>query len=98
MRKTRYLIAVTIVATALCADRALMSRATERAETPVPTQHWVKRLSTHLGRSVATVRIVAEQQVGLDDSLQSQISSPNTRSLARHWARSLQFRLPPPLV
>jgi len=98
MRKTRYLIAVTIVATALCADRALMSRATERAETPVPTQHWVKRLSTNLGRTVATVRIVAEQQVGLGDSTPSHIIAANTRSLAAHWPSPFHFRLPPPLV
>src|SRR5262245_5039944 len=61
MRRTRQLIAVALVATALCADRAVAAAPEVRVEGSIASRI-VSRITTGLRRAVSSVRIYEPRQ------------------------------------
>ncbi len=99
--RARYLLAVTIVATALCADRAMAAMPDARPQLGQLVGQFaeklVARLTTSFSQSVPSVRMFAQRQM-----VASAVSSRPwiTRQLAVRpiLLCPCQFRLPPPLV
>jgi hypothetical protein len=94
MKAVRRVMAVTLVATALCADRAMASPCT--LPTPQPTGTLVGRLTTSFRRVVAAVRLIETRQEN---------DRPTIIKLTAHVPfvppaplAPFQFRLPPPLA
>jgi hypothetical protein len=96
MKRTRQFIAVALVATALCADRAVAAAPEVRAEASVASRI-ASRITSGFRRVVSTVRIYEPRQ-------QLATSSPLAASRINYRAPSethstycaFQFRLPPP--
>ena len=98
MRKARYLLAATLLATALCADRAMAAAPTLRPEVVQLAERFVSRLSISFSRVVSGVRIFAERRHS--EEFASVRSLPSTWVAPAHPQPILpfQFRLPPPTV
>jgi hypothetical protein len=95
MRNARHLIAVTLMATAICADRSLPAARVE----PV-TSHFagrlIERLTVNFRKVVPASQLYRPQRFGLP---QTEISPPGPSLIADWVAPRLtlsQFRLPPP--
>src|SRR2546423_13245354 len=100
MKRTRHLIAVALVATALCADRAVAAAPQVRSEGSVAGRI-VSRITTGLRRAVSAVRIYETRQdavivrsrpVGtsrIDDAARVEFHPTFSQ---------FQFRLPPPTL
>ena len=98
MKRTRQILAVTLVATALCADRVVASAPVIRPEVTETARQIVRRLAVSFRQDVPSVRFerstdpslpVAAGQpciVALDTPLHTREGTP------------FQFRLPPPQV
>jgi len=86
---------MTLVATALCADRAVVSSASLVPEQTAPSQTLVRRLTAGLRRVVPAVRLY---QPRCDNQPAAAELPPPSRTA--DWARPplspFQFRLPPP--
>ena len=102
MRKTRTLVAVTLLATALCADRTVAPAAAESARVEAgpaaPKQGFGERLTVSLRRAVPTVKLHVGRQEGVAEvAVQNRISGGQS---VTHWVLGVPFlfRLPPPLV
>ena len=98
MRQARCLLAATLVAAALCADRTI-SAAPSLGPQPVQlAQRLVNRLSISFRRVAPVARFFADRQAG--PALASIDSSPSLRATApaRQQISPFQFRLPPPAV
>jgi len=97
MRNARHVIAVTLMATAICADRALPARAAEE-----PSSHLagrlIERLTQNLRRVVPAAQLYQARRPGLRPM---EILMPLGGDLAAGIApirlSPFQFRLPPPL-
>src|SRR4051794_33526506 len=98
MKRTRHLIAVALVATALCADRAVASAPEIRSEGSVAGRI-VSRITTGLRRVVSPVRIYETRQ---DTTLARPLAVSQISDVVRvdfHPTFSqFQFRLPPPTL
>jgi hypothetical protein len=100
MGRTRQILAVTLVATALCADRAVA--AAVAPEAPVRPQssvvemagRFVSRLSSNFRRVVATVRIYEPRSQQTAPSFDRPI--PDSAPVAQLPISPNEFRLPPP--
>src|SRR5437867_3204350 len=102
MRHARQVLAVALVATALCADRAataapaLRPQAIERTAGGI-----VRRLTARLSGVVQRVRILETRREGISESLEAQpfVGALPTTDL-RPWLRLSipQFALPPPVL
>jgi hypothetical protein len=97
MKRNGNWIAVALVATALCADRAIAAA----PELPQPqtsaTPGLVSRLTTGLRRSISSVRIYQPQQESLTASPLAASRIAPLPLIVSHPALSpFQFRLPPP--
>ena len=92
MRRTRHVIAVMVVATALCADRAVAA-APAHARTPAP-KSLASRITTSFRQQVPSVRLQPTR------TMESAASFPlpirETASGVRSELSPFQFRLPPP--
>lgn len=99
MRKLGNIFAVTLVAFALCADRATAAAPAVRPHISEVTRRVVRQLSRRFQNVVPTVKIVQHRQDGL-----TRLPVPNfpaiLPALPLHLAQStpFQFRLPPPAV
>jgi len=100
MGRTRHILAVTLVATALCADRAVAATAAPevlarpQAGMMEMAGRLVSRLSSNFQRAVATVRIYeprSQQNAPTFDR-----PMPESAPVARLPISPNQFRLPPP--
>lgn len=99
MRKTRTIVAVTLLATALCADRAVTSAAQGvRVESGPVARGFAQRLTVSLRRVVPAVKLDLSRREGFapvarQGSLDGSQATP-------HGAQGtpFQFRLPPPVV
>lgn len=93
MQRTKHVIAVMVVATALCADRDL-SAAQVHKPISATNRSFVSRLTSNLRQSVAPVRMLA---VRTDERA---IARPTLIREAASGVRGefspFQFRLPPP--
>ncbi len=87
---------MTLVATALCADRAVIANPVVRPE-PVVSQTLVGRLTVSFRRSVAAVRFLEvrrdQDQLAVAPTVRPQVSTFAPVSLS-----PFQFRLPPPAI
>jgi hypothetical protein len=99
MRKTRTIVAVTLLATALCADRAVTGAPVGRAEaTGEVSRGFAERLTTSLRRVVPAVTLELGRREGMaeaawrGDERASQVKGHGIEGDA------FRFRLPPPAV
>jgi hypothetical protein len=101
MRKTRTIVAVTLLATALCADRAVASSSAARG-TPVESgpavRGFAQRLTVSLRRVVPAVKLGPTRVEGAAPV----VARPQVRGdqALTHAAEGVPFlfRLPPPLA
>jgi hypothetical protein len=95
--RARYLLAVTLVATALCADRATATVADARPQIGQLAEKLVARLTRSFRRTVPTVSMFAERRTGLPAnsvrSIQLCQAARRRFELSPH-----QFPLPPPAL
>jgi hypothetical protein len=93
-RRTKHVIAVMVVATALCADRSVSAAPMTRPQSHGLARTFASKLTTSLRRAVATRRV---------ESIRSFDAAPVFAHPLRQSASGLhqpispfQFRLPPP--
>jgi hypothetical protein len=98
MKRTRHLIAVALVATALCADRAVAAAPEVRAEGSVASRI-ASRITTGLRRAVCTVRIFAPSQRTFTQKPLAVSRIECVALVVSHPTfRDSEFRLPPPVL
>jgi hypothetical protein len=100
-RKTRTIVAVTLLATALCADRAVTSVAqASRVEAAGPVARgFAQRLTVSLRRVVPAVKLHQSRQEGFASVVwQGDVEGSQTRITRGTQGTPFQFRLPPPVV
>ena len=102
MRKTRTLVAVTLLATALCADRRLASAASaaesgSRTEAGPVVRGFAQRLTVSLRRVVSAAKLHQGRQEGVAQVVWLE-SAPEQTSVRATEGVPFQFRLPPPVV
>ncbi len=100
MRKTRTLVAVTLLATALCADRRLASAAAEsgaRTEAGPVARGFAQRLTVSLRRVVPSVKLHQGRQEGLAQVVWLEVA-PEQAGVRPNEGVPFQFRLPPPVA
>jgi hypothetical protein len=103
MRKTRTLVAVTLLATALCADRRLASAATEaasgsRTEAGPVALGFAQRLTVSLRRVVPAVKLHQGRREGVAEICSTAGIERPQAGVRQGGGTPFQFRLPPPLV
>jgi hypothetical protein len=98
MKRTRHLIAVALVATALCADRAVAAAPQVRSEGSVAGRI-VSRITTGLRRAVSAVRIYETRQDTIIPKplAASRIDDAPVAEFHPTFSQ-FQFRLPPPTL
>jgi len=99
-RHTRTIVAVTLLATALCADRAVVaSSASEasRVEAGPVSRGFAQRLTVSLRRVVAAVKLHPSRQEGVAASVPD-VGVQRAQVVSGHGDQGtpFQFRLPPP--
>jgi hypothetical protein len=96
MRPARCLVAATLVAAALCADRTMAAAPSMRPEAVQLAQRLVNRLSVSFRRVAPVARFIADRQAGpavaAVDRSASLLDVPHIRLPISPF----QFRLPPP--
>jgi hypothetical protein len=110
MRKTRTIVAVTLLATALCADRAVAAAATrglqatlpsggrDRAENGAGDQTFAQRLTRSLRQTVPALKLHQSRQDGVA-ALEIRGDVEQAQSSGRGVETTpFQFRLPPPTL
>jgi hypothetical protein len=100
MNRTRQIVAITLVATALCADRAVATVAPEasvRIDARVTSlaERFVRRLSSNFQRVVPAMRL-CERSRGEAAASQTNRPAPIVASISPQRTNPFQFRLPPP--
>ena len=99
MNRTRQIVAITLVATALCADRAVASVAptAQRTEARVTSlaERFARKLSTNFRRVVPAMRL-CERSRGEAVASNSNRPAPMLAFIAQQPISPFQFRLPPP--
>jgi hypothetical protein len=102
MRKTRTLVAVTLLATALCADRSVAPAAAQSARVeagPTATrQSFGERLTVSLRRTVPAVKLHADRQEGLAQAANAKRIEGGQSAVQWIVGGPFEFRLPPPLA
>jgi hypothetical protein len=102
MRKTRTLVAVTLLATALCADRSIAPAAAQapriEAGPAAARQSFGERLTTSLRRAVPAVKLHADRQEGVTELAAVHCIEGGQPVVRWVVGGPFQFRLPPPLA
>jgi len=103
MGKTRHILAVTLVATALCADRAAARACapggpSSRGEDGVMSMagRLVSRLSSNFRRVVSAIRLRPSRSAQVARSIV--MSAPIIAVIVPQQFTPFQFRLPPPIT
>src|SRR3954471_12239275 len=99
MKRTRHVLAVALVATALCADRAIAAAPTVRADMAATAAgRLVTRLSVRFRRVVPSVRLYQSRQDALKPAAAQTRIAPDFAPATPHQSLldPFQFRLPPP--
>ena len=101
MRKTRTIVAVTLLATALCADRRLASAAAasdsgSRTEAGPVARGFAQRLTVSLRRVVPAVKLHPGRQEGIAQVAWSEADPRPQADVRPTEGTPFQFRLPPP--
>jgi hypothetical protein len=93
---TRYLLALTLVATTLCAGRLFASDQTQRGDSKAVTEKLVARLTRSFSRTVSQNPLIVQRRLA---SPMTQpllvVSTDRVHSIA---LSPFESRLPPPLV
>ena len=101
MRRTQHILAITLVATALCADRAVASVAPTHVRTEARVtslaERFVKRLSSNFQRIVPAMRLCERSRSESVASITNR-PAPTLEFIARQPISPFQFRLPPPAL
>jgi hypothetical protein len=97
MKAVQRALALTLVATALCADRAMASPVSERPDATVAQGTLVGRLSVSLRRCVPAVRLL-ETRRDQDRPALAVVAIPRLPLIAPAAFSPFQFRMPPPLA
>lgn len=96
MRRLGNILAVTLVALALCADRATAAAPAVRPHISQVTRQVVRQVTKRFQRVVPAVKIVQDRQEGLR-RVTSPVFPPQTPAGLHDTATTpFQFRLPPP--
>ena len=100
MRKTRTIVAVTLLATALCADRAVASAAAQgaRVEAEPVARGFAQRLTVSLRRVVPAVKLSPSRQEGVAPAVRGGEIAGDQAVVRWVVGMPFQFRLPPPVV
>jgi hypothetical protein len=100
MRKTRTIVAVTLLATALCADRAVARTAgsSARVESGDVARGFAQRLTTSLRRVVPVVKLEPGRQQGMAPVAWGVDGGGPQVVPHRFVGDAFRFRLPPPVV
>ena len=104
MKRTRQVLVMTLVATALCADRVATAAPALRAHLQRPTADPIARLATHLGskltgafrRVVTEVRLIPSRRQGTTVQQAAAIPVVPPTPIRVAEISPFQFRLPPP--
>ena len=97
MRKTRHLIAVTLVATALCADRAALAVPSQQPVTQLAGQ-FIQRLSNSFGRVLPAARLYRSSRYGVQPVVRPMRATVSPQAPPAIQLSPFYFRLPPPLA
>lgn len=102
MRKTRTIVAVTLLATALCADRAVASATASvqgpRTEAEPVARGFAQRLTVSLRRVVPAVKLSPSRQEGVAPVVRGDEIAGDQGVVRLALGTPFQFRLPPPVV
>lgn len=98
MRQTRTIVAVTLLATALCADRAAAAAPAQRLDTTQSSGTFAQRLTVSLRRVVPAVRFLPDRRQGVASPALARSVAVDQASLPLAQGTPFEFRLPPPLI
>ncbi len=99
MRKTRTIMAVTLLATALCADRAITSAAeVTRDDASTVARGFAQRLTVSLRRVVPAVKLHQTRLERFESAIDQGAADGPQAILHGAQGTPFQFRLPPPAV
>jgi|SRR6185437_4782765 len=96
MRRTKQVIAVMVVATALCADRSLSAAPQATAEPAGLARTLATKLTSSLRRTVAPVKVLSARFN--EKSRELPLPIRKAQSGVRVEMSPAQFRLPPPAL
>ncbi len=97
MKRTRHVLAIALVATALCADRAVAAAPALRPQAGSVAGRLVSRLSTSFRRVVPSVRVYETRRDGFAPASVSSIPMDfDSAGFRPRLLSPLQLRLPPP--
>ena len=97
MQRTRHVIAVVVVATALCADRTVSAAPQARPNPRTQSRSLASRLTTGLKQSIAPARPLVSARTG-ERVLSFPLPIAHAASGVRFEFSPFQFRLPPPAL
>src|SRR4051812_22467410 len=97
MGRTRKILAITLVAAALCADHAVSAAPTLRPQVSSAAGRLVTRLSVSLRRVVPSVRFYETRRDGYASAAQGHESAPPLIASCSALLSPLLLHLPPPL-
>lgn len=97
MQKTRHLIAVTLVATALCADRAALAVPSQQPVTQLAGQ-FIQRLSSSFCRVLPAARLYRAGRFGVQPTVRPMRATVCPQAPPAIRLSPFYFRLPPPLA
>ncbi len=98
MRKARYVLVATLLATALCADRAMAAAPMLRPEVVQLAEKLVSRLSVSFSRTVCTVRFFSDRRQGNVYAAARFVPESTTAPAHSLQLSPFQLRLPPPTI
>ena len=96
--KARHIVAITLVATALCADRAVAAAPALRPQVATAAGKLVTRLSVSLRRVVPAVHVYESRRDGLADSDVTIVRSSSPLARCGEELSLLVLHLPPPTL
>jgi hypothetical protein len=99
MRQARHILAVALVATALCADRTVATAPQVRPQTAGAAGRLVSRLSVSFQRVVSGVKLYQPRAERFDDAAAPVVVRNAAETLGYRRAFSpIEFSLPPPAL
>jgi hypothetical protein len=100
-RRTRNLLAVVLLATAMLADRAVVASPAALGYRPQMVEsagRLMQRLTVRLQKVVPGVKMVADRRAGRDQRVPVIRTTGPARSPAHEPTQPFYFRLPPPVI
>jgi hypothetical protein len=97
MKNARHILAVTLVAVAICADRVTASTPVDPAATPIATRI-IQRLTVSLRRVMPSQGLGLPLRQTMGRAIDARPKVRQFAPLAPHRVGPFEFRLPPPLA